>query len=86
MSTYRTTPAKNGNNGKPAVDPFLRISLQITAPLNIWTYVKPAAAVAIISPYGFKIADNASILERFQFRLRRICKKWDYCRQRTETG
>lgn len=60
--TYMTRPPKNGSTEKPFVDLFLRISLQMTAPLRKWPNVTIDAALAILSRCGSKSKAICSIL------------------------
>lgn len=60
--TYMTRPPKNGNAENPFVDLFLRISLQMTAPLKKWPNVTIDAAFAMLSRCGSKSTASCSIL------------------------
>lgn len=60
--TYMTRPPKNGSTENPFVDLFLRMSLQMTAPLRKWPKVTSDAALAILSRCGSKRMAICSIL------------------------
>lgn len=57
-----TRPPKNGTTENPLVDLFLRISLQMTAPLRKWPNVTIDAALAMLSRWGSRSKAICSIL------------------------